>query len=112
MGITMSSQEILFPLAILTNMKHFRARMDRLFQGETIDYCRRNVFKFEGDDIDRLDELSERGFIGIRPGKLPIRNLASRAIRRGLISMHSVAHSSGSDAEHSPELSAAENTNG
>src|ERR1700757_652150 len=112
MRITMSSQKSLFPLAILTDMKHLRARRDRLFKSEPIDDRGRDVFKFEGDDIDRLGEVFERGFIRIRPGKLPIRNLASRAVRRGFVSMHSVAHSSGGNSKHSAELAAAKNTNG
>src|SRR5215469_10619931 len=112
MRITMRSQKSLFPLAILTDMKHLRARTDRLFKSEPIDDRGRDVFEFEGNDIDRLSELFERCFIRIRPGKLPIRNLASRTVRRGFIGVHAVTHSSGGNSKHSAELAAAKHTNG
>jgi len=110
--ISVGSQKLFFALAILANVKDLRPRMDWFFLGEPVDHRRRDIFKFERDDIDRSNKLLQCGFIGIRSSKFPVRDLTCWAIRCGFIGMNSVPHSSGGDTEHSAELAAAEDTNG
>jgi len=76
------------------------------------DRCRRHIFEFESDYIDALGKNPDLVKVVVGRLGLDVRNLPGRRIAVRRKGVHAVAHLAGLNGEHTPELAAAENTDG
>src|SRR5271165_1856876 len=104
----MFSKEAFLALAVLADVQNFSPGMNRPGLRDSVHDLSGNVFELERDDVDRLHECVQRIPVCVRGIEFSIRNLACRAIRRGLERMNSVAHPACCNAKHPTQLSTAQ----
>jgi hypothetical protein len=75
-----------------------------------LDTCRRHVLKLECYNVDAAGKLAHLIEVVVRRARFEIGDLAGRRARGGRIGVHAIAHLTGLDGEHPPELPAAEHT--
>jgi len=107
-GKTGGFQEIALPFPVLADVENGGVGVDRSEGGEEPEGFNGKIFKFVGDDLANFGESMESGGVVERCGEGEVGNGGGGAVGVGIKDSDAVAHSTGSEGEHSAELTPAD----